>query len=98
MGIDIILQNQIHERIELIYGDAWGTFAKLVDRAPVGSMLWQIHEHADTMYNMAQLALFLDELADLSPNNDEERELLSALRNAAEIAIRRHGYLWFSGD
>lgn len=61
-------------------------------------MMWAIHGHADTMFNTTQLNAFLDEIAELSPRNESEQELLSVLRNAAEIAIRQRGYLWFSGD
>ncbi len=50
------------------------------------------------MFNTTQLTMLLDELANLSPNNDKEAEMLVILRDAAETAIRRNGYLWFSGD
>ncbi|MEV6258542.1 hypothetical protein AB0L97_35320 [Nocardia sp. NPDC051911] len=50
------------------------------------------------MFNTTQLAMLLDELVHLSPNNDKEAEMLAVLRDAAEAAIRRNGYLWFSGD
>lgn len=98
MGIDIIIQNQIHERIDLVYGDAENTLVKYRENAPADSMLRGLHAHADTMFNTTQLAMLLDELANLSPNNDKEAEMLVVLRDAAETAIRRNGYLWFSGD
>ncbi len=98
MGIDIIIQNQIHEQIDLAYGDAEDTLVKYRGNTPVGSILRGLHAHADTMFNTTQLTMLLDELANLSPNNDKEAEMLAVLRDAAETAIRRNGYLWFSGD
>ncbi|MFI9410943.1 hypothetical protein [Nocardia gamkensis] len=98
MGIDIIIQNQIHERIALAYGDAEETLVKYRESAPAGSMLRGLHAHADTMFNTTQLAMLLDEIANALPNNDKEAEMLAVLRDAAETAIRRNGYLWFSGD
>ncbi|WP_157172870.1 hypothetical protein [Nocardia exalbida] len=98
LGIDIIMQNRIHERIELVYGDAEDTLARYRENAPAGSLLRGLHAHADTMFNTTQLTMLLDELANLSSNNDKEAEMLAVLRDAAETAIRRNGYLWFSGD
>lgn len=98
LGIDIIIQNQIHERIDLVYGDVEDTLVKYRESAPAGSMLRGLHAHADTMFNTTQLTMLLDELANLSPNNDKEAEMLVVLRDAAETAIRKNGYLWFSGD
>lgn len=98
MGIDIVVQNQIHERVELVYGDVEDTLVKYRENAPAGSLLRGLHAHADTMFNTTQLAMLLDELVHLSPNNDKEAEMLAVLRDAAEAAIRRNGYLWFSGD
>ncbi|MBF6208406.1 hypothetical protein IU483_30690 [Streptomyces gardneri] len=98
MGIDIIIQNQIHERIGLVYGDAEDTLVKYRENAPAGSILRGLHAHADTMFNTTQLAMLLDEIANALPGNEKEAEMLAALRDAAETAIRRNGYLWFSGD
>ncbi|MFI6042449.1 hypothetical protein ACIA8C_12490 [Nocardia sp. NPDC051321] len=98
MGIDIIIQNQIHEKIELAYGDAEDTLVKYRANAPAGSLLRGLHAHADTMFNTSQLNVLLDELANMSADDDKEAELLAILRKAAETAIRRNGYLWFSGD
>lgn len=98
MGIAIIVQDQAHQKIETITGRPSETLEKMIWDAPTGSMMWAIHGHADTMFNTTQLNAFLDEIAELSPRDDGERELLAVLRNAAEIAIHRRGYLWFSGD
>lgn len=98
MAISIIIQNQIHEKIDTIPGKPAHTLTKMVWEAPVNTMLGVIDPHGDTMYNTTQLGAFLDELAGLTPKNEDEQELFTALRDAAETAIRRHGYLWFSGD
>ncbi|MFG3614685.1 hypothetical protein [Nocardia sp. NPDC047654] len=98
MGIAIVIQNQVHQKIETITGRPSETLEKMIWDAPTGSMMWAIHGHADTMFNTTQLNVFLDEIAALSPRDDSEKELFSVLRNAAETAIRQRGYLWFSGD
>ncbi|WP_159847106.1 hypothetical protein [Nocardia sp. CY41] len=98
MGIDIIIQNQIHERIGLVYGDAGDTLVKYRENAPAGSILRGLHAHADTMFNTTQLAMLLGEIANDLPNNEQEAEMFAVLRDAAETAIRWNGYLWFSGD
>jgi hypothetical protein len=98
LGIAIIIQNQVHGRIETITGRPSDTLEKMIWDAPQGSMMWAIHGHADTMFNTTQLNALLDEIAGLSPKDDSERELFTVLRNAAETAIRQRGYLWFSGD
>ncbi len=57
-----------------------------------------IHRYADTMYNSYQLKFLLEELKDFEPQSEDERAAISSLRRAAELAISKHGYLWFSGD
>lgn len=98
MGIDIIVQNQIHQPIETITGPAGSTLPEIVLRDPRKPMLQGIHKYADTMFNSYQLQFLVDELKTFEARNEAERETISALLRAAEIAIREHGYLWFSGD
>ncbi|MFC4123905.1 hypothetical protein [Nocardia rhizosphaerae] len=54
--------------------------------------------YADTMFNSYQLTLFVKELAETAARNEREEEVVTVLREAAQDAINRHGYLWFSGD
>lgn len=61
-------------------------------------MMQGIHRYADTMFNSYQLKFLLEELTDFEPKSEDERATISSLRSAAELAIREHGYLWFSGD
>lgn len=98
MGISISIQNQVHREVELITGYGSATLSDMISSAPVGSLIRGIHKYADTMYNSYQLGWFLDELSALQPKDDREQEVISSLREAAESAIRQHGYLWFSGD
>ncbi|MGF6887176.1 hypothetical protein ABIA39_004310 [Nocardia sp. GAS34] len=98
MAIDIIIQNQVHGKVEVISGAPAVTLSDIVLQAPVGSMLRGIHQYADSMFNSYQLQFFLEELAGLQPKDSREEELFSVLRRAADVAIRNHGYLWFSGD
>ncbi|WP_329405119.1 hypothetical protein OG563_23805 [Nocardia vinacea] len=87
-----------HKEVDSVSGPAAQSLSDSVLDAPIGSMMRGIHKYADTMFNSYQLTFFLDELAAMSPQSDREEELIAALRTAAESAIRRHGYLWFSGD
>ncbi len=98
MSIDIYIENQIHERIERITGQAPETLTEYVLKAPIGSMIRGIHKYADTMFNSYQLTFLLDELGTMSPHDEQEQEMIDTLKTAAEQAIRRNGYLWFSGD
>lgn len=98
MGISITIQNQIHGEVELITGYGSAALSDMISNAPIGSLMRGIHKYADTMYNSYQLGWFLEELSALHPKDDREKEVISALRGAAESAIRQHGYLWFSGD
>ncbi|WP_280459139.1 hypothetical protein [Nocardia carnea] len=98
MGIDIIVQNQVHQPIETVTGPAGSTLPEMVLRDPKRPMMQGIHKYADTMFNSYQLQLLLEELNYFEPKNEDERATISSLRHAAELAIREHGYLWFSGD
>ncbi|MBO0853178.1 MAG: hypothetical protein J2P18_05350 [Nocardia sp.] len=98
MAIDVYMENQIHERTERLSGRILETLTGYVLQAPLGSMIRGIHKYADTMFNSYQLKFLLDELAAISPQDEDEREMILALTSAAEKAIRQNGYLWFSGD
>ncbi|QBS40798.1 hypothetical protein [Nocardia sp. CS682] len=98
MGISVFIQNQIHERVAEVAGYASHTLDEVISQAPMGSLTRGINKHADTMFNTTQLNSFIDEISALTPRNDNERELFTVLRDAAETAIRQRGYLWFSGD
>ncbi|MGW5311732.1 hypothetical protein [Nocardia thailandica] len=98
MGIDVIVRNQVHKQLDVLAGSALESLGDVVSNAPSGSLLWGIHKHADTMFNAKQLDALIDEIAALTPRDDLERELFAMLSEAAELAIRQRGYLWFSGD
>ncbi|MFD4458203.1 hypothetical protein [Nocardia sp. NPDC058480] len=98
MGISIIVQNQMHDRVEIYFERVAPKLSEMALAAPSGTMLGEIHAYADTMFNTFQLNLFLDELLDMSSEDELEQEVFDTLRMAAEKAIRCNGYLWFSGD
>ncbi|MBF6327560.1 hypothetical protein [Nocardia transvalensis] len=87
-----------HKEVDSISGSVAQALSDSVLDAPVGSMMRGIHKYADTMFNSYQLTFFLEELAGMSPKDDQEEEMIAELRAAAEQAIRLNGYLWFSGD
>lgn len=41
---------------------------------------------------------FLNEIVEIESTDLQKEEMIMKLRRAAEMAIRRHGYLWFVGD
>ncbi|RDI64548.1 hypothetical protein [Nocardia pseudobrasiliensis] len=98
MGIAVVVQAINHKEVETITGPLAQWLSDSVLDAPLGSMMRGIHKYADTMFNSYQLKFFLEELAGMTPKNDDESEMFDALRAAAEQAIRIQGYLWFSGD
>lgn len=98
MGVSISVQNQVHDRVEIYSGRVASKLSEMVLSASEGSMLGEIHAYADTMFNSYQLSLFLAELSSERAQDDLEQEVLDTLRRAAEKAIERNGYLWFSGD
>ncbi|MFI5499860.1 hypothetical protein ACIA5E_12425 [Nocardia asteroides] len=98
MGISIAVQDQIHNRVRIYDGPVADTLSEMALSAPSGTMIGEIHAYADTMFNSYQLTLFLNELPRTPTSNEREEELVAVLVEAAEDAISRHGYLWFSGD
>ena len=98
MGIDITVQNQIHQPIETVSGPAPSTLPEMVLRNPDSPIMQGIHKYADTMFNSHQLRFLLEELKSFEPLSDAETETIASVRRAAETAIRENGYLWFSGD
>ncbi|GAD83514.1 hypothetical protein NCAST_20_00800 [Nocardia asteroides NBRC 15531] len=98
MGISVFVQDQVHGRVRMCDGRVADTLSGMVLGAGAGTMLGEIHAYADTMFNCYQLTLFLDELARTPTGDEREAEVVAVLREAAEEAIERNGYLWFSGD
>ncbi|MFE9578467.1 hypothetical protein ACFYO1_18900 [Nocardia sp. NPDC006044] len=98
MGVSVFIQNQIREKVAEVGGYASDTLGDVILQAPAGSLTRGINRHADTMFNTTQLNFFIEEISSFVPGDDSERELFTVLREAAESAIRRRGYLWFSGD
>ncbi|MFD4434149.1 hypothetical protein [Nocardia sp. NPDC058497] len=98
MGISVVVQNQVHDRVQIYHGQVATTLSEMAMYALPGTMIGEIHAYADTMFNSYQLTLFLDELSNTTTRNEREDEVVNVLREAAEDAINRNGYLWFSGD
>jgi hypothetical protein len=96
MGIAVYVENLLHERIGEIFDDPQGTIARLCDEAPPRSVRGAVSPHGDTMFNVYQLRLLKEELAELPEG--PASELVAALAQAAERAIRARGYLYFVGD
>ena len=98
MGISVYIQNQVHEKLNMVDEISSRGLVDLIEKMPKGALLEGIHYYADTMFNSYQLEFFLSELSAITPENEQEASVIAALRSAAEVAIRRNGYLWFSGD
>lgn len=91
----IYVQNMNQKVIDNVEIVGESTLVDVISSAPIGSLLSGIRSDVDTMFNSYQLKFLLVELAAATPKDDEQREMISNLRNAAEFIIRRHGYLWF---
>ncbi|MGQ4617312.1 hypothetical protein [Nocardia sp. R7R-8] len=98
MSVTIIVQGLSHSEISRYSDDPEGTLLEMCGKAAEGSMLGGIIPHGDTMFNSYQLRFLVDEIDAMPARNDAEKEMWGRLRDAAQTAIRRSGYLWFNGD
>ncbi len=98
MGISVTVQDRMHRQLEGYVNTDGSTLSRMVQAAPEGSMLGEIHAYADTMFNSYQLRFFIDELSAMNPPLEDERRVVETLLVAAEDAMRALGYLWFTGD
>ncbi|MFI0741428.1 hypothetical protein ACH4PU_25615 [Streptomyces sp. NPDC021100] len=92
----VFIENQLHERVGEVLDDPDESFMRVCEAGPRRSVRHAVDRHGDTMLNAFQLALLLEELRELPA--DLRTETVRAVEEAAEVAIRRHGYLFFSGD
>ncbi|MER5781617.1 hypothetical protein ABT104_07785 [Streptomyces mobaraensis] len=96
MGMAVFVENRLHERIGEVFDDRDESFMRACESAHRRSLLFAVDRHGDTLFNSYQLTLFLEELRELPP--EARTETVRAVERAAESAIRKHGYLFFSGD
>ena len=96
MGMAVYTENQIHERIDQLLDDKDETLMHACESGPPGSVRRSISRHGDTMLNIYQLRLLIEELQAL-PRDLSSRTVMR-LEEAAQTAIRRRGYLYFVGD
>jgi hypothetical protein len=102
MPLAIRVQTVAHNIIRTLGDDAEGTFMALC-RSAVGSSstLGFIAPYSDTMFNAYQLKQFVvevDAAAQGASLSKEQLAHLAMIRDAAEEAIRRNGYLYIVGD
>lgn len=96
MGLSFYIEDQIHQRAELVKDDAQGSIMSLCQTGPEDSVRRSIIKHGDTMLNMYQMRRLTDELSGL--RDGEHGAAAAKLSEAAERAIRLRGYLYFEGD
>ncbi len=92
----VFIENQLHERIGEVLDDRDESFMRACESGPRRSVRHAVGRHGDTMFNTFQLMLLLEELRELPPGL--RTETVRAVEEAAESAIRKQGYLFFSGD
>jgi len=102
MPLSIKVQSVAHNALRTIGDDAQGTFMALC-RASVGGSctLGFVAPFSDTMFNTFQLKQFLvdlDEAAERAGLSDDQHALVQAIRDAAQEAIQKSGYLLIVGD
>jgi hypothetical protein len=96
MGMAIYIENQIHERVDQLLDDKDETLMRACESGPSGSIRKAISRYGDTMLNIYQLRLLIDELQALP--QDLSSHTVKRLEEAAHVAIRSRGYLYFVGD
>jgi hypothetical protein len=98
MALAIKIQDQNHRDLGAFGDDPAETLAHLCAKAPREYLLRGIHPHADTMFNPYQLGIIIEEIDATNVEQPAERRALERLREAADMAIRKRGYLYFVGD
>ncbi|MFI5673637.1 hypothetical protein [Streptomyces cellulosae] len=96
MGLDIYVRDVRRDQVDVIGDDAEDSFGRMCRTAPETSLRRGVMQFGDTMFNSSQLYRFVEELESLSP--DEMTPAIRCVLDAARLAIRRSGYLYFVGD
>jgi hypothetical protein len=102
MSLSINVHSIVHTVLRSFGDDEQGTFISLC-RASVGvsCTLGFVYPYSDTMFNSFQLKQFLVDLdavvngRDLS---DDQAAMVQKIRDAAQEAIAKRGYLFIIGD
>ncbi|MGW4828388.1 hypothetical protein ACWEOG_12485 [Amycolatopsis japonica] len=71
---------------------------KLVEVATSGELLDGVHRHADTMFNVSQLARISAESTGMLARHPELRSDVNRIREFFYAVEQRRGYVWISGD
>lgn len=97
MGLSVYKENQVHERAYA--GDGAGpALTRVVDEARQGDVLYGVHYHADTMFNVAQLTQVGTEMTAILARCPELAPDIALLRELFDEVERNRGYLWIAGD
>ncbi|MBY8885750.1 hypothetical protein K7472_12935 [Streptomyces sp. PTM05] len=92
----VYTENQIHKRIDQLLDDEDETLMRACESGPPGSVRKSISRYGDTMLNIYQLRMLIDELRALPEGLSSST--VKRLEEAAHAAIRSRGYLYFVGD
>ncbi|WP_329614972.1 hypothetical protein OG244_19230 [Streptomyces brevispora] len=96
MSLGIYVRDVRRDQIEFIGDDAEESFGKMCRTAPETSLRRGVMQHGETMFNSYQLYRLVEELTALPPN--EVTPKIQQVLQAAQLAIRKSGYLYFVGD
>ncbi|KUF16029.1 hypothetical protein [Streptomyces silvensis] len=96
MGIAISLRDLRHDEFGFLTDDADDSFRKMCQEAPADALRRGVMQHGHTMFNSLQLHRLVDELEGL--RSEEVTPAVRDVLEAARQAIRKSGYLYFTGD
>ncbi|WP_406302977.1 hypothetical protein OHA61_11305 [Streptomyces sp. NBC_00885] len=96
MSLDFHVRDLRHDQIEVFGDSPDDSFRRMCDRAPDTSLRSGVLAHGHTMFNSFQLYRFVEELEGLP--EQEMTPVIQRVLDAARLAIRKSGYLYFVGD
>jgi hypothetical protein len=97
VGISVYLRDQVHAQ-SYAGTEVSLQFARVVAQAQPGDLLKGVHPHADTMFNVGQLAKISDELTRIQERCPKLAGDIADLRVLFDVIERQRGYLWILGD
>jgi hypothetical protein len=97
MAISLAIEKQNHEPVRRIT-QGFELLAEFSIHLPDACLLRGIHPYGDTIFNMVQLRLLINEVDELVKREEDHTAMLSLIKDAADQAIAVRGYLRFIGD
>lgn len=98
MTLTIIAENRLHKPITDAIRDSSGAIERICAGVDPKNPLYGVDPISDTMFNEYQINVILDYLSIIEVSSRPGSGDVQALRDAASIAARKGGYLWFRAE